>query len=364
MPKSQISLLIYISLCAHWSQAETGTRPRLPISAFMREYALEIKTHETGKIELSRPGMQLKLTPGIRRLQMNGMSLYMNEPLSTLAAEPTISVADAETVLGPLMGAYIKQVIRERPLVVLDPGHGGADPGASGHFRTVEKSIALDIARRVRRKLRQTGIDVHLTRDRDHALSLPNRIVRARARGAHLFVSIHLNASRNRNAQGVETYVLPARGYPSTSNGSVSDRPYPGNKFDALNTLLACYVQKGLLTTTGATDRGVRRARFSVLRNASFPAVLVECGFLSNRTEADRLRVKDYRDSVAEGIAFGIQTYAGRAMRTIRPGESGPETAETGNKDHAGRDRPLDDIVPKTSAPRRAQDLRPSGRSD
>jgi N-acetylmuramoyl-L-alanine amidase len=311
---------------------------------------------------LSRDDLRLALEPGIRRVRLDGLNVYMNAPLRTASPSPTISVVDAETVLGPLLGEPVRQVIEGTPLVMLDPGHGGKDPGASGYHRTVEKRLALDIAKRVRRRLRRTGIDVALTREGDKPLTLAGRVGIARSRGADAFISIHLNASRNRKARGVETYVLPARGFPSTSDGTRSDRSYPGNQFDALNTILASYVQKGLVAATGSPDRGVRRARFSVLRSATFPAILVECGFVSNGLEAKQLGRRDYRDRIAEGIARGIQTYVGRTTRGIRTAQSGPETPGTGNMDREAPDRLPGDTARRTSAPQGARDPRPSGR--
>jgi N-acetylmuramoyl-L-alanine amidase len=358
----QMSALILTCLCTSHSLADPGTQGRHSIIVFGHKHRLDSRTLKNGVILLSRPGLEMALTPGNRRVRINDMSIYMNDPLRSTPGKLTISDADAHTVLAPILGTPVLQEIGERPCVVLDPGHGGPDPGASGYHRTVEKRLALDIARRVRRKLGGTGIDVHLTRDRDHGLTLQGRVASARSRRADMFISIHLNSGDNRRAQGIETFVLPARGYPSTSNGTKSHARYPGNDFDALNTLLASCVHKGVLSRTDATDRGVRRARFSVLRNATFPAVLMECGFLSNHGEAQQLRHREYRDLVAEGITRGILTYVSKVEAPVRSAQSDRENVETGSTDRAGLDMLPDDTEPKTSAPKRAQDLRPSDR--
>ena len=113
----------------------------------------------------------------------------------------------------------------------------------------------------------------------------------------------------------------PATGFPSTSQLEYRTRRPEGaraitNYFDVASTILAYYIQKGVLSTTKSTDRGVKRAHFVVLQYAPCPAVLVECGFLSNRSEGARLANDAYRDTVADGIARGILTYASRVRET------------------------------------------------
>jgi N-acetylmuramoyl-L-alanine amidase len=201
--------------------------------------------------------------------------------------------------------------------VLLDPGHGGDDAGAPGPGRVTEKKLNLDIAKRVRDRLADTGLRVLMTRDRDRTADLADRQRRAAQWNADLFVSIHLNSSADRNVHGTETYVVPAAGFPSTAQADAARKSeaagVPGNQFNAANLVLAYYLQKGLLTCTQSEDRGIKRARFYVIRNAPCPAALVECGFLSHREEGARLLNDAYRDRVAEGIARGIMTYVSRA---------------------------------------------------
>jgi len=132
-----------------------------------------------------------------------------------------------------------------------------------------------------------------------------------------VFVAIHLNASRNHATSGIETYIVPAPGYPTTAEAEhhlpgSGARNCPGNRFDGANAVLAQYLHKGLIAHTGALDRGIRRARFYVIRNASCPGALVECGFLSNSKEVAKMDDASYRDRVAEGITRGLLTYLNR----------------------------------------------------
>jgi N-acetylmuramoyl-L-alanine amidase len=169
--------------------------------------------------------------------------------------------------------------------VVLDAGHGGHDRGASIGY-VFEKHLALDTARRVAELLGKQGIRVVMTRADDTFVSLEGRaVVGNRYRNA-LFVSVHYNDSRG-GGSGVEAYYH--------FSGSYS---------------LAAYIQAYLVQRTGLPNRGVKHANFSVIRNTTKnPAVLIECGFVSNSTERSRMMTGEFRARIAEGIAQGIVAY-------------------------------------------------------
>ncbi len=253
---------------------------------------------------------------GSRRVVVNGLSVYMNRSVVRAAGNWVIAPVDAVDTVGAIL--LPSRALRKASgaVVVLDPGHGGTDPG-TGVGALQEKGFTLDIAKRVRAKLRENQVTAMLTRDRDVAMGLDERCWRADRYGADLFVSIHFNASRNQAISGVETYIIPAPGYPTTVEVEqnvprAKSKNCPGNRFDGANVVLAQYLHKGLMAHTGSPDRGIRRARFYVIRNANSPAALVECGYLSNRGEAKKILDSNYRDKIAEGIARGILTYLSR----------------------------------------------------
>jgi len=260
---------------------------------------------------LSNESTRILFMSGARRFTFNDLVLFMNGPLLQDKRKWLISAADANNILAPMLRRKPAYDFGTGPVVILDPGHGGEDTGAKGRHKTVEKRSSLDIAKSVLRQLRSTGMQVRLTRERDRAVELDARSEYAKTHGGDIFVSIHLNSSPNHLAQGIETYALPARGFSSTSGGTVIDVKCPGNAFDPHNSLLAYFIHKEMLQSTQATDRGIRRARWKVLRDAPCPAVLVECGFLSNASEETKLGKKHYRDRIAGGIANGILTYVG-----------------------------------------------------
>jgi N-acetylmuramoyl-L-alanine amidase len=214
--------------------------------------------------------------------------------------------------------------------IVIDPGHGGKDPGCNSSGGVKEKNIVLGIARILKKMIeKEIGCEVFLTRNGDVFLPLERRTAIANMQKADLFISLHVNAHRNRKISGLETYflnmatdersVMVAARENATSEKNISDLQTILNDL-MLNTKitessrLAHDVQEGMVSRvrkkyTRARDLGVKQAPFYVLIGAQMPAVLVETGFLTNRTERKRLLSKQYQENVAEGICSGIKTY-------------------------------------------------------
>lgn len=173
-------------------------------------------------------------------------------------------------------------------IVVLDAGHGGGDPGALNEF-VEEKEINLAVTLMVYERLEEAGIQVHLTREDDSHVSLPERTTFANELGASIFVSMHSNAADAKSAHGIETYY------------------YSG---DAEGENLASFVQENVIETTEAKNRKTKTANFYVCKNTLMPAVLVEMGFLTNANESAKMATEEYQELIAEGIANGILDYA------------------------------------------------------
>lgn len=197
-------------------------------------------------------------------------------------------------------------------VIVIDPGHGGANPGArnvvTGHW---EKEYTLDWALRLKRILENLGWHVYLTRTNDTDLALEARAAIADAVDAGLFLSLHFNDSNGKPAEsGIETYCLTPSGLPSAVTRSANEQmtvSYPNNVHDTENIRAAFRVHRALVARTGAVDRGVRRARFmTVLRNQRRPAILIEGGYLSNPHEARMIARPAYREALAMAVAEAI----------------------------------------------------------
>lgn len=232
-------------------------------------------------------------------------------------------------------------VFDERPVrrVVIDPGHGGKDPGAT-RGRVREKDVVLRISKELRKRLKREGFEVTLTREADRFLPVAERPVRANRAEADLFISIHANASPNRKTQGVETYLLDTRYDRQTArvaareNGTTVARlsdldlikaslrlgyteRYAARLAEDVQTALVGRLRKNYRATG---DLGVKRGPFLVLFQADMPAILVEVGFLTHRAEVKRLKTREFARAVADGIARGVVRYRDRHARSLVAG--------------------------------------------
>src|SRR5438874_11583382 len=190
-----------------------------------------------------------------------------------------VSFAACSTVRTP----SVKNTTKTFKTVVVDAGHGGKDSGAYRRYGPPEKMVALDVAQRLNRKLRESQLKTVMTRDSDVFIPLNDRVAIENNQKNAIFVSIHFNDSRKRGTRGFETYY------------------HSGASFDLANT-----IQQKLLSIPNSANGGVHTANFRVLRLAKCPAVLVECGYLSNRSEGDQARDWEYRELLADRIAEAI----------------------------------------------------------
>src|SRR5437868_8207277 len=205
----------------------------------------------------------------------------------------------------------VKDTTRTFTTVVVDAGHGGKDNGAFRRFAGAEKNATLDVATRLAAKLRESQFRVVMTRSSDVFIPLDDRAAISNRQKNAIFVSVHFNDSGRRGIRGFETYY----------HSSVA-RP------------LAYRIQEHLMTLPGAVNSGVKKANFRVLRKATYPAVLVECGFLSNRKEGANARSANRRDDLADKIAeaivdarYGKGTYHGPTAAT----DAAATSSEHGN---------------------------------
>ncbi len=266
---------------------------------------------------------------GSQRASFDNVLVYLSQPttLDRETKKPKASATDFTYMLSPLITAHTSAIVTGRPFrVFIDPGHGGADPGAiSKDRKTFESRLTLDIARKLAKHLKNAGFDVIISRP-DNTLTqvLEERPFKAYRWKADLFISIHFNANPSSAANGFETYILPARGMLSTSTDNPSHAAKAqantlqnGNANDTRNMQIGFAIQRRLLKSTKFEDRGLRRARFSVLREARMPAVLVECGFLSSPKDLKYIRTAEGQEKIVRGLYEGICDYA---FGTLTPG--------------------------------------------
>lgn len=256
-------------------------------------------------------GRRVELIPGSRRAVWEGTPLYLGFEPRLLDHRVEVLRRDVDKNFAPLLDP--QPVIPAVRRIVIDPGHGGTNSGTRSITGSqFEKQLTLDWALRLGALLRTRGWEVSLTRTNDAGMDLPGRVEVADHMEAALFISLHFNgAFPNTEVHGLETYCLTPRGLPSTVTRDFADdasQEWPNNAFDAPNLRLAMRIHRSLIQRTGATDRGVRRARFmGVLRGQRRPAVLIEGGFLSNPAEATQINTTAYRQRLAEAVAAALE---------------------------------------------------------
>jgi len=303
----------------------------------------------TAKIEKGRN--EIVLRAGSGTILVNGAHKKMKSPAVLSSGQMYVPVSFVNRDFGDMLGvktareAIPQEVVAEGPkiyrisTVVIDAGHGGKDPGATGRrFRLREKSMTLSIAKKLGSILERSGMRVVYTRKNDNFIPLPKRSDVANNAGADLFVSVHINASRSKSLNGFECYYLSdatddnARALEAFEDSSVSmnekataehsrqldktlwDLALTENRTESSE--LANYICDSVEAGREADVRGVRTARFYVLKHTNIPSVLVEIGYLSNRSEEAKLKDPAYLDRMTELVAGGILKYKKEYERT------------------------------------------------
>jgi len=256
-------------------------------------------------------------------------------PVPPPPADSAVSAAPAAIpppVESPRVAALQPATIRKHPVrVMIDPGHGGKDPGAIGPTGLKEKDVVLEIGRKIREKLSRSGeFDVRMTRDEDVFIPLEERTAMANKGRADIFVSLHINASRNQRAEGFSTYVL-SRGASNREDlelaareNGVPIRKFQGVKFIIDDMFTGARKNESLRLAKTVNDAvvrhvstrypgvhtlGLKQAPFYVLVGARMTAVLVEASFISNAREESRLRDPSCLDGIADGVVEAIRYY-------------------------------------------------------
>lgn len=252
----------------------------------------------------------LVLTADSCEVEIDGIRVWLSFPATVRGGRAYVTLLDMQTAIVPVL--FPEKSAAKVRLVALDPGHGGKDKGFCEGPQQ-EKKFTLLLAQEVRDQLGRMGVKATLTRTSDKYVDLPVRTDLAQRRGADLFVSLHFNAAGHggEEARGVEVYCLTPPGARST-NGRAAEgesQPVAGNRHNDKSALLAYQLQRALVKNLGMEDRGVRRARFEVLRNATMPAALIEGGFLSDPVEGRKILDPAYRRQMAQAIAGGLLAY-------------------------------------------------------
>jgi N-acetylmuramoyl-L-alanine amidase len=265
-------------------------------------------------LQLTSGSGQFVITPDSREASLNGVRAVLSYPIAVKYGSAYIAQVDLDTLTNPILFPNQKSAGSRLRNIVLDPGHGGKDPGfESGSHQ--EKKYTLMLAQELRGQLNQAGFNTSLTRTDDTFVPLASRPDIARKQRADLFISLHWNVvPGDSSVRGAQTFCLTPAGASSSNVGGslIGSGASPGNRNNGKNVLLAYEVQKSLLNRVGVVDRGVRRARYWVLRDATMPAILIEGGFMSNPSESRRIYDPAYLKQMAQAIVQGVIAYKNR----------------------------------------------------
>jgi N-acetylmuramoyl-L-alanine amidase len=263
-------------------------------------------------LQLSSRLSKLVLEVDSRQAELNGINVWLSHSVALYNGSPCISALDLQTTIIPVLSPPRNRSGGKIKKIVIDPGHGGTDPGFQDGSRQ-EKKYTLLLAQELCSQLKQAGFDASLTRSTDMNVDRSMRPELAKRRAADLFISLHWNSagSARNEVKGVETYCLTPAGASSTNAGGdvINAGVKLGNRYNEKNIFLAYQIHKALLNGLGVEDRGVRRARFEILRTAEMPAVLIEGGFMSNPSESKRIYDSAYRKQMAQSIVNGVTAY-------------------------------------------------------
>lgn len=327
-----------------WDIKTFGGRDYVPLDEIATFYGLGSETApDANTRKLKGPVREIVATLNSREITLDGIKHWLAFPVLGENGKVYVSRLDLGKTLEP---AFRPVLIPDFPgvsTVVLDPGHGGRDNGALSPYE-FEKNFSLDVARRIRNELQKSGLRVVLTRNNDSFVELQDRAAVANRLKNVIFVSIHFNAAdANPAATGFEIYCVTPRGAPSTAYEQTRVRDMVeenGNEHDIHSFALANTIYHAMEGKLDMFDRGVKRARFAVLRLTSVPSVLIEGGFLTNAADARKVASKQWRDNYAAAISKGILEYKKLAEQHISPREVAayrhpeavpPPVATTGN---------------------------------
>lgn len=254
--------------------------------------------------------IQMTFTIDSRKSDFNGTTLWLSRPVGLRYQTPCIAWKDLTTALEPLLFPSKNAPGKKITTICIDPGHGGRDPG-NQEGRAMEKTYALLLAKELSSVLKKAGFKVLLTRSTDTYPELDSRVGTANRRKADLFVSLHFNSAEEASVSGAEVYCMtPAHESSTNARGEgTQNGAYSANRLDAKNVLFAHAVQKAIEKNLNLEDRGIKRARFAVLRSVEMPAVLIEGAFMSNKSDAKKIYDPKWRQQLARAISEGILSY-------------------------------------------------------
>ncbi|MDF1657669.1 MAG: N-acetylmuramoyl-L-alanine amidase [Verrucomicrobiales bacterium] len=328
--RAWLALLIIVPVIpapalAEWRTKTINERSYVPLADFAAAFAMTKGNRRSGNGEIAFAGEahRLVVKTDTREALVDGVRHWLSYPVVTRFGNPFVSLADINATLGPAMSPSSVKAIKPVKTVVFDPGHGGHDKGGRGPYGN-EKDYALDVVKRARRILESKGVKVVQSRLSDVFIELHERPKMNKNYESPVFVSVHFNsAGWKPSANGIEVYALPSAGLPTTGKAPdpiLDRRKDAGNAIVPASFVFANTMQHTLLGKMSESfDRGVKRARYVVLRYSDVPSILIEGGFVTNPEETKKIHSPEWREKYASAVADGILAYMALANEQRLP---------------------------------------------
>lgn len=314
-----IALLLGEAVQAAWEERQIHGRGYVSDDSLKTFYSFDQLSRDGKSVVMQNKRVRLQLRAGSHECFMNGVKFVFSYPVESLSGKTWVSKIDLTKLVDPVLRPSFIETAGNFRTVIIDAGHGGKDPGATNSLGT-EAYYNLQLANYLKELLeKEYKYQVIMTRDSNRFLSLQQRVDLANnIRENAIFISIHHNSGQ-RKARGIETFTLSPVGVSHYGRGlKASDfRAKTGNHQDSANVALATAVHGSMLSMLKdkktqkpyTLDRGIKRARFSVLTGVRHPSILVECGFMTHQYEARLIHDQGYQRTLAKAIAYAIQKY-------------------------------------------------------
>lgn len=312
-----ISAFIF-SISVSQAALETMTikgKKYITLRSIKSNYGFSQMSLSGNKVELRNAKIKMEFTKGSKICYMNNLKFELSSSVASASGRLLVSTTDVEKMIDPILKPSFISTAKSFNTVIIDPGHGGKDAGAVNKHGT-EARYNLSVARTLQAGLRAKGFNVIMTRDSDRYLNLNQRVAIANRHPNAIFISIHFNASSRSSARGVETFTFSPVGVAHYGRGLKSSdyKTRSGNYQDSANIALATAIHgriKERVERYSVPDRGIKRARFSVLSGIKHPAILIEGGFMTNSTEGQLIESSRYQATIATAVYEGIFRYRG-----------------------------------------------------
>ena len=295
-----------------WDIVKIEGREYVSIESIKKSYGFSKISRMGNTVVLENPKVEMKLKVGGNECLMNGVKFVFSNEIAAVGDKIYVSRVDLAKLIDPVLRPSFIQNAGDFRTVILDPGHGGKDPGATNPYGT-EANYNIKVAGITKKLLEAKGFKVVMTRNSNVYLSLQERVDFANAvKENAIYVSIHFNSGGS-SARGIETFTLSPPGVPHYDHDfkAADLQTRAGNEHDSANIALATSVHGSILRRLGTNtfDRGIKRARFSVLSGVTHPAILLEGGFMSHPYEARLIENAAYQNAIASGLVDAIGKY-------------------------------------------------------